>query len=539
LPPNLRRALLGAGAPILALVVLALTGALTLFTHFARQQDEAYVASSRQLVANTLGERQRAIGDLALDFASWNDAYQLISVRWNQGWIESNYYSGVADGLIVFRRDGAVRYAWISDGLDDEDGRLAHSVAHTAASLPRLDALSGAATSADTVASRIVRLNGRFALMSVAPIAPESDAERMARLAHAEVDYLATIDMLDDDQVEAIGSQLDLAEFAIATTADESGRYVSLALPGADGVSVGVARWLDRRPGSANLSTQLGVVIAGIVLIGGLSLYVAALLTHREVAAAARAEGALESSRLKSEFIVTMSHELRTPLNAIIGYSELLADDAEDAGDDAVRKDARKIALAGRQLLGLINEVLDLSKIEAGKVSLDIGGYDPAALARQAIETVRKAAEANGDTLHLEADSVGWASSDSVKIGQCLLSLLSNAVKFTRNGAITLRVTRHDDQLHFAVSDTGIGMAPETLRRLFQPFMQADSSATRAFGGAGLGLAIAQRLAIMLGGDIAVASTPGAGSAFTLRVPATLREPSPSNVTPFWRTRAA
>jgi sensor domain CHASE-containing protein len=259
LPPNLRRALLGAGAPILALVVLALTGALTLFTHFARQQDEAYVASSRQLVANTLGERQRAIGDLALDFASWNDAYQLISVRWNQGWIESNYYSGVADGLIVFRRDGAVRYAWISDGLDDEDGRLAHSVAHTAASLPRLDALSGAATSADTVASSIVRLNGRFALMSVAPIAPESDAERMARLAHAEVDYLATIDMLDDDQVEAIGSQLDLAEFAIATTADESGRYVSLALPGADGVSVGVARWLDRRPGSANLSTQLGV----------------------------------------------------------------------------------------------------------------------------------------------------------------------------------------------------------------------------------------------------------------------------------------
>lgn len=243
--------------------------------------------------------------------------------------------------------------------------------------------------------------------------------------------------------------------------------------------------------------------------------------TAELAAATARAEAANDA---KSQFLANMSHELRTPLNAIIGYGEIIA---EDVDDPAAQQDANRIISAGHHLLALINDILDLSKIDAGRVELEHIDFDPTALAREALDTVRPAAAARNVTLLLELDpNLGSGLSDAFKLKQCVLNLLSNAVKFSSGASVALAVTREhadeQDWLCFSVRDTGIGMSPEQMARLFQPFVQADASTTRQFGGTGLGLTITQRFAQLMGGDVTVKSAPGEGSTFTLRVPAVL-----------------
>jgi signal transduction histidine kinase len=239
-------------------------------------------------------------------------------------------------------------------------------------------------------------------------------------------------------------------------------------------------------------------------------------------AARVAAEGA---NIAKSQFLATMSHELRTPLNAIIGYGEMLIENADDRGDQQDRADLGRIHGAAHRLLSLINDVLDLSKIEAGGMELSSEPVDVSVMMAEAVETVTPAAAANSTTITVEAPaSLGVAETDGFKLSQCLLNLLSNAAKFTRDGQVKLSARRETengaDWLVFDVIDTGIGISPEAMSRLFQPFVQADASTTRAFGGTGLGLAITRRLARLLGGDVTVKSAMGQGSAFTLRVPA-------------------
>lgn len=257
-------------------------------------------------------------------------------------------------------------------------------------------------------------------------------------------------------------------------------------------------------------------------------------LTHildeieRRDIALAQAFEALESARFaaesaniaKSQFLATMSHELRTPLNAIIGYTEMLIESAEERGAEDERADLGRVHAAGRRLLALINDVLDLSKIEAGAMEVSAEPVDIDALVAEAAATVKPSALANGTAIRVEASGpLGVALTDGFKLSQCLLNLLSNAAKFTKDGQIKLRAHREDGWLVFEVIDTGIGIAPEAQKHLFQPFVQADASTTRAYGGTGLGLAITRRLARLLHGDVTVKSAPGQGSAFTLRVP--------------------
>ncbi len=231
------------------------------------------------------------------------------------------------------------------------------------------------------------------------------------------------------------------------------------------------------------------------------------------------------ASRVKSAFLANMSHELRTPLNAIIGYSELLAEDAQDRGDDAALQDLEKIQGAGKHLLGLINDILDLSKIEAGKMELYIESVPLPAMVDDVKTLVAPLIDKNVNTLVIECPpDIGALRTDVTKIKQCLVNLLSNAAKFTKNGTITLRLARRRQSngtpaVQFSVADSGIGMTPEQLARLFQAFTQADSSTTRNFGGTGLGLVITRHFCQMLGGDIDVASTPGQGSTFTITLP--------------------
>ncbi len=244
-----------------------------------------------------------------------------------------------------------------------------------------------------------------------------------------------------------------------------------------------------------------------------------------------------EANRTKSQFLANMSHELRTPLNAIIGYSEMLQEEAEDLGYADLTPDLEKINVAGRHLLALINDILDLSKIEAGRMDLYLETFDLPTMLQDVEATIRPLIEKNANTLVVHRpDDLGAMRADLTKVRQSLFNLLSNASKFTQRGTISLETTREAmdgvEWLTFRVSDTGIGMTPEQMAKLFQPFTQADASTTRQYGGTGLGLVITKRFCQMMGGDIAVASQVGQGSTFTIRLPAEVSDrevqPEPS-----------
>jgi PAS domain S-box-containing protein len=240
---------------------------------------------------------------------------------------------------------------------------------------------------------------------------------------------------------------------------------------------------------------------------------------------------ALEASRAKSSFVANMSHELRTPLNAIIGYSELLEEEARDLNHDEFVPDLQRINGAGKHLLGLINEVLDLSKIEAGKMELFPESFAVESVVNEVCDLVEPLIEQNGNTLKIVCPaSTGSMYADMTKVRQVLFNLLSNASKFTQRGNVALEVERtkedHTDWLTFRVSDSGIGMTPEQMGKLFQRFSQADSATTNKYGGTGLGLALCRNFCEMMGGGVSVTSEFGQGSVFTVRLPAVMPDPS-------------
>jgi signal transduction histidine kinase len=251
-------------------------------------------------------------------------------------------------------------------------------------------------------------------------------------------------------------------------------------------------------------------------------------------------QAAEAANQAKSSFVANMSHELRTPLNAIIGYSEMLMEEAGDLALDGFVADLRKIQASGKHLLTLINDVLDLSKIEAGRMELHLETFDVAGMLQNVVSTTRPLVETNANCLELLVENqplgtgteLGVMHADPTKVRQSLLNLISNAAKFTENGVITLTAARERcpevaagltdgvDWVTFQVSDTGIGMTPEQVEKLFQTFSQADPSISRKYGGTGLGLALSRRFCQMMGGDITVESTHGVGSTFTIRLPA-------------------
>jgi signal transduction histidine kinase len=229
------------------------------------------------------------------------------------------------------------------------------------------------------------------------------------------------------------------------------------------------------------------------------------------------------ASQHKSQFLASMSHELRTPLNAIIGLTEMMSTHAARFGTEKAQEPLNRVNRAGTHLLGLINQVLDLSKIEAGKLELNPETVALAPLIEEVIGTARQLAEQNKNQLVVTCDDhIASLEADPMRLRQILLNLLSNACKFTKQGEVALhvkRVVEGRDWIEFAVSDTGIGMTPQQQAKLFEEFSQADATTARQFGGTGLGLAITRKLARMMGGDVSVRSEPGKGSVFTVRLP--------------------
>jgi PAS domain S-box-containing protein len=314
---------------------------------------------------------------------------------------------------------------------------------------------------------------------------------------------------------EARGRNLDEL-ITDATTLGEASQYTRDAV---DRPVKGIGR-RKRKDG-----TYVDVEILGVPVIADESRVALMGLYHdiSELSEARReAEGA---NKAKSQFLANMSHELRTPLNAIIGYSEMLQEEARDAGVESFVSDLAKIHTAGKHLLALINDVLDLSKIEAGKMEFSAESFDVGEMVSALAATIRPLVEKNKNRLDIRiAEGTGTMHADLTRVRQVLLNLLSNACKFCEDGTITLECSRDGAgaaaRLTFRVSDTGIGMTPEQQSRLFQTFTQADATTARRYGGTGLGLAISRRICQGMGGDVTLESTFGKGSTFTVRLPA-------------------
>src|SRR5579862_1706240 len=295
---------------------------------------------------------------------------------------------------------------------------------------------------------------------------------------------------------------------------------------GADVTAIGENSDFSARVSPSGSDELSSLAVAINRMLDGLerSQYEIARRGRAQEEALAAKQTAEESSRAKSAFLANMSHELRTPLNAIIGYSEMLCEDAEDRRDDGVAADLVRITSAGKHLLTLINEVLDLSKIEAGKMELFWEDAWPAKILEDATGTMTALAQQNGNKLVVNcAPNLPPMHVDVMKFRQSLYNLLSNACKFTRNGSIRVDVipviANGAEAIEWRVSDTGIGIAPDQMDKLFRPFSQIDASTTRKYGGTGLGLAISQRFCQLMGGAFTVHSEPGKGSTFTIRLP--------------------
>jgi signal transduction histidine kinase len=522
--PPAHRVWIGAGAPIVVLVLLVTVLAAALVANFARVQDRGFETESVRLMQSALDERARAVSNQAWDYGNWDDAYRFVTLAWDQDWIDNNYFTSIADGLVVFRPEAtAPRHVWLAETYAPRAAAIAAAVTEAARAQLRVAPPRG---DARPIHSGRMLIDGRLALFSIAPV-------RMMDGDAPERDYVVIVEIFEPEEIGEIAAARDLEDARFMPGAAAAAGVVALPIDNV-GAMLGSLAWRNEKPGSAAFVGQLWPILLAFIAIGVMTLFVARRMVAAQVEAAARAESALESSRMRSEFISTMSHELRTPLNAIIGYAELIEEEAEevDAGIGAViLTDAGHVLAAAKHLRQLVDDVLDHSRFDAGRIRIVIERLPVDALLVESEELMAPLAAARGNELVFHDNAGEYeVMADHTRLRQCLINLIGNAVKFTRNGAISvvarLEAAESGARIVFDVSDTGIGIEEAVLEKLFEPFVQATTAAQSSYGGAGLGLSIARKLARAMGGDITVTSERGRGSTFSLSLPAARPLPS-------------
>jgi signal transduction histidine kinase len=344
----------------------------------------------------------------------------------------------------------------------------------------------------------------------------------LARRAHGDT-YLALIDVVSAEELAEIGGALSLKSFTFAPQgAAATSDMVVLNIEALGGDRVGALTWPHQHPGVAAFERQIGPVILALLIIGALAGLIARVIVARQIRAMAHAHAALESSRLKSDFLTRVSHELRTPLNAIIGYAEIIQEEHED---QHLRDDSNRIIAAARHLGHLLNDIFDQSRLDADRIKFNLEVLPVAGLLAELQGLVRPAAKANNVELDVASSPHAvFIVADHMRLRQCLLNLVGNAIKFAPNGSVSIKsraeTVNGRATVVFDIVDDGIGIAKSELDNLFRPFSQANAGISMRFGGTGLGLSIARDLARAMDGDITVVSELGEGAAFSLTVPA-------------------
>jgi signal transduction histidine kinase len=517
-----RRAWIGVGVPIIALVAVIITLAVATFASFAQDQDKAFTQTSTTLVANGLTGRARATGNVGLDYANWKEAFEHVSEHWDQAWVEDNIYSSVVEGMILFRADGAIRYSWFEEEFAAQAEPLAAAAVRAAAKIPVLRRLGRAPTAAETVAHTYTRVGDQLVVIAVAPITPEGNAGRLAYNPLRGYDYLATIEVLNPQDFTAASTSMSLQAFRFTESGDVPDRdTVAFPVIAADGAHVGQIQWRHTHPGAASFRHKIWPVILSLLCIGALTLLIARQLVVRQIGAMAHGEAALESSRLKAEFLTKVGHELRTPLKGNIGNAEIIQEETDSA---TTREDADRIITAARHLNHLLNDILDQSRLDAGRININREVLPVAGLLAEVQGLMRPSARTAGVTLSVQPSAAAnYIVADHVRLRQCLLNLVGNAIKFAPRGNVAIKTRVEErprgDVVVFDIVDDGIGIARQDLDNLFKPFSQANGAIAESYGGTGLGLSISRDLAQAMGGDIAVVSELGKGSTFSLCVP--------------------
>lgn len=517
-----RRAWIGVGVPILMLVAVIIILAVATFASFARDQDRTFEQASTTLVRNGLQGRARAEGNVGLDYANWEEMFDNVSVNWNQSWVEGNIYSSVAEGMILFRADGAVRYSWFDEDFAARSDALTEAAVHAAIRVPNLRRLARAPTVDETVAYTYARLGEDLIVIAVIPVTPEDNAARIAHNPLRGYDYLAVTEVITAEDMARASESMSLRDFRFTSTPQERSREtISYPVTSADGAAVGELQWRHVHPGAASFQRSIWPVVLGLLLIGALTVLIARRLVASQIGVVAHAEAALESSRLKSEFLARVGHELRTPLNGIIGYAEIIH---EENDSPTTRADAERIVAAARHLNHLLSDILDQSRIDAGRVKFNSEVLPVVGMLSEVQGLMRPAARTAGVTLSVQPSAAAnYVLADHVRLRQCLLNLVGNAIKFAPRGNVIIKTRiesrARGDMVVFDVIDDGIGIAKSDLPNLFQPFSQANAIVGETYGGTGLGLSISRDLAQGMGGDVTVTSELGKGSTFSLSVP--------------------
>jgi signal transduction histidine kinase len=524
------------GWPTIALVAFIAFGGYFLMLDTAHDQDRAYVQSTRDFVRTSVTDLANDNVKVSTDYSLWSDAYENITLQDNQKWMTDNYFTTNVSTLSVYRPGQGVRFSYVEEGQEALRGVIPQIVPFLSIERYRAYQDNPIAENLAKPIGKIILVNGALFSLATQPIRPYDNFAGPKPRAGSQIDYVIALNKLDQQSVSNIGKSFALSNPKLHIGTNDasvvSANRINYAIKDESLKTIAVISWDNLRPGTIAMKARLVPVYVALLLIMALTI----VITHNGVSARLRLfkaarEAAETANRVKSNFLASVSHELRTPLSGIIGYAEMIEEDARDTGNDITARDARKVTNSAQHLLSVINDLLDHTKIEAGKMDLNPAQTNVVPIFASVVENLQHQVTKKNTTLKLVCDpAVGEAFLDGMRLKQCLFNLVSNAAKFTKDGAIVVsaRLVDHDATtfIRIAVKDTGIGMSRETIAKLFTPFTQADEGTAAKFGGSGLGLVITKALIEAMGGRVQVESTLGDGSIFTILVPQGLDKPA-------------